>query len=60
MGDARESRGFNLLPDLINKLLDKNNNLNFLIQFSKTSSNSTTITSKILLKWQKIIPKLKF
>ena len=59
MGDARESRGFNLLPDLINKLLDKNNNLNFLIQFSKTSSNSTTITSKILFKMAENNPKIK-
>lgn len=59
MGDARESRGFNLLPDLINKLLDKNQNLNFLIQFSKTSSNSTTITSEKLFKMAKNNPKIR-
>jgi len=59
MGDARESRGFNLLPDLINKLLDKNENLNFLIQFSKTSSNSTSITSENLFKMAENNPKIK-
>ena len=59
MGDARESRGFNLLPDLINKLIDKNENLNFLIQFSKTSSNSTSITSKNLFKMAENNSKIK-
>jgi len=59
MGDARESRGFNLLPDLINKLIDKNENLNFIIQFSKTSSNSTSITSKNLFKMAENNPKIK-
>lgn len=59
MGDARESRGFNLLPDLINELLDKNKNLNFLIQFSKTSSNSTNITSENLFKMAENNPKIK-
>jgi len=59
MGDARESRGFNLLPDLINKLLDNNKNLNFLIQFSKTSSNSTTITSANLFKMAENNPKIR-
>ena len=59
MGDARESRGFNLLPDLINKLIDKNENLNFLIQFSKTSSNSTSITSENLFKIAENNPKIK-
>ncbi len=59
MGDARESRGFNLLPDLINKLLDKNKNLNFLIQFAKTSSNSTANTSEKLFKMAENNPKIK-
>jgi len=59
MGDARESRGFNLLPDLINKLIDRNENLNFLIQFSKTSSNSTSITSENLFKMAENNPKIK-
>ncbi|MDB4811488.1 hypothetical protein OAH45_01210, partial [Candidatus Pelagibacter sp.] len=59
MGDARESRGFNLLPDLIKKLIDKNENLNFLIQFSKTSSNSTSITSENLFKIAENNPKIK-
>ena len=59
MGDARESRGFNLLPNLINKLIDKNENLNFLIQFSKTSSNSTSITSENLFKMAENNPKIK-
>ena len=59
MGDARESRGFNLLPDLINKLLDKNKNLNFLIQFAKTSSNSTTNTSEKLFKMAENNHKIK-
>ena len=59
MGDARESRGFNLLPDLIKKLIDKNENLNFLIQFSKTSSNSTSITSKNLFIMAENNPKIK-
>ena len=59
MGDARESRGFNLLPNLINKLIDKNENLNFLIQFSKTSSNSTNITSENLFKMAENNPKIK-
>ena len=58
MGDARESRGFNLLPDLINKLIDKNENLNFIIQFSKTSSNSTSITSENLFKMAENNPKI--
>ena len=53
MGDARESRGFNLLPDLINKLYIKNSNLNFLIQFAKTSSVSTNITSDKLFQMAK-------
>ena len=53
MGDARESRGFNLLPDLINKLYNKNSNLNFLIQFAKTSSVSTNITSDKLFQMAK-------
>ena len=53
MGDARESRGFNLLPDLINKLYTKNSNLNFLIQFAKTSSVSTNITSDKLFQMAK-------
>jgi len=59
MGDARERRGFNLLPDLINKLIDRNENLNFLIQFSKTSSNSTSITSENLFKMAENNPKIK-
>lgn len=59
MGDARESRGFNMLPNLINKLLDKNQNLNFLIQFSKTSSNSTSITSENLFKMAENNSKIK-
>ena len=59
MGDARESRGFNLLPNLINKLIDKNENLNFLIQFSKTSSNSTSITSENLFKMAENNSKIK-
>lgn len=59
MGDARGSRGFNLLPDLINKLIDKNENLNFLIQFSKTSSNSTSITSENLFKMAENNSKIK-
>ena len=59
MGDARESRGFNLLPNLINKLIDKNENLNFLIQFSKTRSNSTSITSENLFKMAENNPKIK-
>ena len=37
MGDARTSRGFNLLPELINKVLKKTHNVNFLIQYSKVS-----------------------
>ena len=59
MGDARESRGFNLLPDLINKLSNKNKDLNFLIQFAKTSSNSTSITSDKLFKMAENNPKIK-
>jgi hypothetical protein len=59
MGDARESRGFNLLPDLISKLFNKNKNINFLIQFAKTSSNSTAITSEKLFKMAKNNPKIK-
>jgi hypothetical protein len=59
MGDARESRGFNLLPDLINKLLDENKNSNFLIQFAKTSSNSTANTSEKLFKMAENNPKIK-
>ena len=59
MGDARESRGFNLLPDLIEKLSEKNENLNFLIQFAKTSTHLTTTTSDRLFKMSKNNPKIK-
>ncbi len=59
MGDARESRGFNLLPDLINRLSDKNKNLNFLIQFAKTSTKSTIITSNKLFMMAENNPKIK-
>lgn len=37
MGDARASRGFNLLPELINKVFKKTDDILFLIQFSKVS-----------------------
>lgn len=37
MGDARASRGFNLLPELINKVLKNTDDISFLIQFSKLS-----------------------
>ena len=59
MGDARESRGFNLLPELIRRLHEKNKNLRFLIQYAKTSSNSTSITSEKLFEMSKKNPKIK-
>ena len=59
MGDSRESSGFNLLPDLINRLHEKNKNLRFLIQYAKTSSNSTAITSEKLFEMSEKNPKIK-
>ena len=47
MGDARASRGFNLLPELINKVNKKSEDVIFLIQFSKVSSE-VNHTFKIL------------
>ena len=47
MGDARASRGFNLLPELINKVFKKTNDILFLIQFSKISEE-VNHTFKIL------------
>ena len=39
VGDARKSRGFQHLPDLIKSLYKKNNSLKYLIQFSKISND---------------------
>ena len=52
MGDARASRGFNLLPELINKVFKKTNDILFLIQFSKISEE-VNHTFKILNEMQK-------
>ena len=46
MGDSRESRGFNLLPDLINRLHEKNKNLRFL-SCEYTLSEATIIKKKV-------------
>lgn len=47
MGDARVSRGFNLLPELIKKIFKKTDDIEFLIQFSKLS-DEVNDTFKIL------------
>ncbi|MDC0907988.1 hypothetical protein OAS12_04555 [Candidatus Pelagibacter ubique] len=39
MGDARPSRGFQYLPDIIEKLKKKKHHLKFLIQFSKITDD---------------------
>ncbi len=39
MGDARASRGFNLLPKLINKVFEKTDDVDFLIQYSKAATD---------------------
>ena len=52
MGDARASRGFNLLPELINKIYTKSEDVIFLIQFSKVSEE-VNHTFKILNEMSK-------
>lgn len=47
IGDARKSRGFHLLPSLINELEKENNSFNYLIQFSKTSDDLVNIKNEL-------------
>ncbi len=48
MGDARRSRGFHHLPELIKILVKKNIRLNFIIQFSKISDDLISIKDELL------------
>ena len=52
MGDARPSRGFQYLPDIIEKLKKKKHHLKFLIQFSKITDDLIE-TKKRLYKLSK-------
>ena len=47
IGDARRSRGFHVLPELINELEKKNISLNYLIQFSKISDDLTQVKDNL-------------
>ena len=47
MGDARESRGFNLLPDLIKELQNKSDKFKFLIQYSKVNPSVKSTSDKL-------------
>jgi hypothetical protein len=47
MGDARESRGFNLLPELIEKLQNKSDRFKFLIQYSKVNPSVKSTSDKL-------------
>lgn len=58
VGDARINKGFNQLPEFIEKLYSKKNNINYLIQFSKTYEE-TEATRNILIKMASQIPNLK-
>ena len=63
MGDARLSRGFNLLPELINKIFKKTDDILFLIQFSKLSdelNNTFAILNDMSKKNDKIIILKKY
>ncbi len=59
MGDARINRGFNLLPDLINNLLKKTHDLNFLIHFSQISSPEINSICDKLFSIEKNNPRVK-
>ena len=58
VGDARTNKGFNQLPEFIEKLYSKKKNINYLIQFSKTYEE-TEETRNILIKMASQIPNLK-
>lgn len=53
MGDARSSRGFNKLPDLIDRLVKKSNEFKFIIQYSKVNDD-VKMTSKKLHQMSKL------
>ena len=48
MGDARISRGFNLLPELIEKILAVSDKFKFIIQYSKVDDTVRPIHEKLL------------
>ena len=48
MGDARISRGFNLLPELIEKILAVSDKFKFIIQYSKVDDSVRPIHEKLL------------
>ena len=58
VGDARVNKGFNQLPEFIEKLYSKNKNIRYLIQFSKTY-DETRETRNILIKMANQIPNLE-
>lgn len=58
IGDARKARGFHLLPELISNLEQTNRSFNYLIQFSKISSELIEVKNK-LLKMTKKNKKIK-
>jgi hypothetical protein len=58
VGDARVNKGFNQLPEYIEKLYSKNKNIRYLIQFSKIN-NETAETRNILIKMASQIPNLE-
>jgi len=58
VGDARVNKGFNKLPEFIEKLYSKDKNIRYLIQFSKTYEE-TTETRNILIKMTNQIPNLE-
>lgn len=58
VGDARVNKGFNKLPEFIEKLYSKDKNIRYLIQFSKTYEE-TTETRNILMKMASRIPNLE-
>ena len=58
VGDARKSRGFHLLPEIIRKLEINKNSLSYLIQFSKVSDDLIE-TKKELYNLSKNNKKIK-
>ena len=58
MGDARPSRGFNKLPELIDKLAKISNDFKFFIQYSK-ANDDVKKTSEKLIEMSKLNPNIK-
>ena len=47
MGDARVNRGFNLLPELIDKLIKTSDNYKFIIQYAKIDESVRVASEKL-------------